>query len=72
MFRYDFCHNVFTGDDRATSAAAHRDGAHGQVEAELPELGPLRLYNLEEDPGEHHNVIDDPANFRPPRAHRRR
>ncbi|MBI1356679.1 MAG: sulfatase-like hydrolase/transferase [Acidobacteria bacterium] len=59
---YDFCHNVFTKDDRYVGKPPIL-----MVRTERYKLNYLswdrsELYDLEKDPGEHYNAIDDPGN----------
>ncbi len=59
---YDFCHNVFTEDDRYVGKPPILMVRTDKWKLNYLSWDRSELYDLEKDPGEHHNVIDDTGN----------
>ena len=59
--QYDFCHSVFTRDDRYVGRPPIRMIRTQNWKLNHLEWGQDELYDLQSDPGEHLNRIDDPA-----------
>ncbi len=59
---YDFCHNVFTSDDRYVGRPPILMVRTDKWKLNYLSWSSSELYDLENDPGEHHNVIEHSGN----------
>jgi uncharacterized sulfatase len=59
---YDFCHNVFTEDDRYVGKPPILMVRTDKWKLNYLSWDRSELYDLEKDPGEHRNVIDEAGN----------
>ena len=59
---YDFCHNVFTNDDRYVGKPPILMVRTERYKLNYLSWARSELFDLEKDPGERHNAIDDPGN----------